>query len=67
MRLIIIAAFFLGLGTMLHGQVTTGTVTGKVVDAITGAAVPGAKIWIETDGVYVEPCAMWRVIIELMD
>jgi hypothetical protein len=50
MRLIIIAAFFLGLGTMLHGQVTTGTITGKVVDAIGMTAVPGTKIWIDTDG-----------------
>lgn len=50
MRLIMIATFFLGLGTMLHGQVTTGTVTGKVIDAITTTALPGTKVWLNTDG-----------------
>lgn len=44
-----IAAIFLGLGNMLQAQVTTGTVTGKVLDATTLTVVPGAKIWISTE------------------
>jgi hypothetical protein len=50
MRLIMIAAFFLGLGTMLHGQVTTGTVHGKTTDILTGEVIPRAKVWIESEG-----------------
>lgn len=50
MRRIMIAAIFLGLGNMLQAQVTTGTITGKVTDKITGQAIPLAKVWIETDG-----------------
>lgn len=49
MRLIMIAAFFLGLGTMLHGQVTTGTVTGKITNMITGEKIPLVKVWVETE------------------
>ncbi|MBI3136121.1 MAG: carboxypeptidase regulatory-like domain-containing protein [Bacteroidetes bacterium] len=50
MRLIMIAAVFFGLGSMLQAQVTTGTISGKVVDATTNESVPGAKVWTYTDG-----------------
>lgn len=50
MRLIMIAIFFLGLGTTLHGQVTTGTVHGRTTDFVTGVFVPRVKVWIESDG-----------------
>jgi Carboxypeptidase regulatory-like domain/TonB-dependent Receptor Plug Domain len=50
MRLLLIAAIFFGLGNMVQAQVTTGTVSGKVIDGITKAALPGTRVWIETDG-----------------
>lgn len=50
MRRIMIAAIFLGLGNMLQAQVTTGTVTGKATNMITGETIPMVKVWVETDG-----------------
>lgn len=44
-----IAAIFLGLGNMLQAQVTTGTIAGTVLDAITGQSIPMAKVWIEIE------------------
>lgn len=45
-----IATLFFGLGNMLNAQVTTGTIHGKIVDAITQAPLPSAKVWVDTEG-----------------
>jgi len=49
MKAIMIAAIFFGLGNMLSAQVTTGTLSGKVMDAISKEGLPGARVWIPTD------------------
>lgn len=49
MRAVFTMIMILGLGGMIQAQVTTGTITGRVVDAITKEALVGARVWMETE------------------
>lgn len=49
MRAVLIATIFFALGNVLQAQVTTGTLSGKVMDAISMEGLPGAKVWIPTE------------------
>lgn len=40
----------LGIGFSGQTQVTTGTITGKSTDILTGEIIPRVKVWIETEG-----------------
>lgn len=49
MKAKVLIAILISSMTGLFAQVTTGTISGKVVSEMDGEIIPGCKIWIETE------------------